>query len=243
MSVIKINGQSITYTLRLDKRRKTIQLKLLPSATVEIVTPGKLTGAEVKHIFTAKKKWLKGRLDKLASLAANPVNQRLVSGAQILYKGEPHTLTILPDSTKAEVVLIPGELQVKLPQNHADHQQALTIVEQMVRAWLVDQAGDLFLDKTQQWAALIGVRPAKITIRDQKTRWGSCSSLGNINYNWRIIMAPLWVADYLVIHELCHMLIPNHSAEFWEHVSRFSPAHRECRKWLIDNGKLLSRLF
>ena len=243
MPIIKINGQSITYTLRLDKRLKVIQLRLLPSAIVEIVTPAKLTQAEIEHIFIAKSKWLRGRLDKLASLAENPVNQQLVSGSQLLYKGEPHTLTILPGSTKVEVSLLPGELQVNLPQRYAEHEQVSTIVEQIVKAWLVDQAGNLFVDKTKHWAAVIGVHPAKITIRDQKTRWGSCSSLGNINYNWRIIMAPLWVADYLVIHELCHILVPNHSANFWEQVSRFSPDHQECRKWLTDNGKLLSRLF
>ncbi|TWH49380.1 M48 family metallopeptidase [Sporomusa sp. KB1] len=243
MPIMNINGQNITYTIRMDKRRKAIQLRILPSAVVEIVTPGKLTQSEIEHIFTAKNKWLSKRLDKLASLAENPVNQQLESGSQLLYKGEPHTLTILPGSTKVELVLLPCELQLQLPQNYADHQQAAAIVEQIVKAWLVDQAGSLFLDKTKQWAAVIGVRPAKITIRDQKTRWGSCSSLGNINYNWRIIMAPLWVTDYLVIHELCHMLVPNHSAKFWEQVSRFSPNYQECRKWLTDNGKLLSRLF
>ena len=243
MPIITVNGQNITYTLRLDKRRKTIQLQLLPTAVVEVVTPGKLTPAELEHIFTAKSKWLRKRLEQLAALAENPVNQQLVSGSQLLYKGAPHTLTILPGSNNVEVVLTPDELQVKIPTNYADYKQSATIIEKIVKAWLVDQAGTLFLDKTNHWAKVIGVCPTKITIRDQKTRWGSCSSLGNINYNWRIIMAPPWVADYLVIHELCHMLVPNHSAKFWGQVSRFSPNYRECRKWLTDNGKLLSRLF
>ncbi len=239
---INLDGQYITYTILVDKRRKAIQLRILPTATVEIATPNKLAKVDVEHIFTAKSKWLRRRLSKLASLAENPVNQQVACGSQLLYNGEPYTITILPDS-KVTVVVRYGELLVKLPQNYIDHQQAASILEQIVKAWLVDQAGNLFCDKTRHWATAIGVRPAKITIRDQKTRWGSCSSLGNINYNWRVIMAPPWVADYLVIHELCHMLVPNHSAKFWEQVSRFSPNYRECRKWLTDNGKLLSRVF
>lgn len=242
MPTIKFNGQNLLYTLRLDRRRKAIQIRVLPTATVEIVTPGKLTSDEIEHIFTTKKKWLTARLDKLASLAANPVNQQLVSGAQILYKGEPHTLTVVSHSSKPEVVLKPGEVVVKLPAGNtgADY-SAMT--ERMVKAWLVDQAGKLFVEKTNHWAAIIGVRPTRITLRDQKTRWGSCSSLGNINYNWRIIMAPPRVADYLIIHELCHMLVPNHSAKFWEQVVRFAPDYQECRKWLTDHGKLISRIF
>lgn len=242
MPTIKFNGQNIAYTLRLDKRRKAIQLRVLPTATVEIVSPGKLTSNEIEHIFTAKKRWLTAHLNKLASLAANPVNQQLVSGAQILYKGEPHTLTIVSGGSKPAVLLKPGEVFVELPAGNTAADSSL-ITEQIVKAWLVDQAGKLFVERTNHWAALIGVRPVRITLRDQKTRWGSCSSLGNINYNWRIIMAPPRVADYLIIHELCHMLVPNHSAKFWEQVIRFAPDYQECRKWLTDYGKLISRIF
>ncbi|MDF2572791.1 MAG: hypothetical protein K0R55_4395 [Sporomusa sp.] len=240
MPTINFNGQIFHYTLRLDKRRKNIQIRLLPTAIVEIIAPAKLTTNEIEHIFTTKSRWLTGRLKKLSDLAANPVNQRLVSGSQLLYKGEPHTLTVLPGS-KPELVLKPGAVFVKLPAgNPAVNPDTMT--EQIIKAWLVDQAGKLFFDKTKQWATAIGVSPARITIKDQKTRWGSCSSLGNINYNWRIIMAPTQVADYLIIHELCHLLVPNHSARFWEQVSRFAPDYPECRKWLADNGKLLSRI-
>lgn len=243
MPTIELDGQPVTYTLSLNKRRKTIQLKVLPSAIVEIVAPSKLTKADLEHIFTAKRSWLKNKLTKLAALSANPVNQQLVSGAQLLYQGQPHTLTVLPSSTKPELTIQTGNLQVKLPEKYLVHPQSEVFLEQILKAWFVNQAGSLFQTKTKHWAAKIGVNPKQITIRDQKTRWGSCSSLGNINYNWRVIMAPPPVADYLVIHELCHLLVPNHSAKFWEQVRRFAPDYKNCRLWLTENGKLLSRLF
>lgn len=241
MPTIPFNGQRLHYSQRLDKRRKNIQLRMLPTAVVEIITPGKLTAAEIEHIITLKSKWLTGRLHKLSTLAANPINLCLTTGSQLLYRGEPRTLTILAGGSKPEISLTPAAVLVTVPTGAEAEPEAMA--ERLLKAWLVRQAGELFLDKTRQWAAIIGVRPARITIKDQKTRWGSCSSLGNINYNWRIIMAPPGVADYLIIHELCHLLVPNHSVRFWEQVGRFSPEYRECRKWLADNGKLLSRIF
>ena len=243
MPEVKIHDQTIIYTLRLDKRRKSIQLRVLPTAVVELVAPARLTAAEVAEIFTAKRKWLTARLEKIAALSINPVNQQLLDGAPLLYQGEPYVLRIIPGCTHAKVQALPGELQVKLPPHDSEHPQAQTILAQIIKAWFVDQAGRLFFSKTNHWAARIGVRPARITIKDQKTRWGSCSSLGNINYNWRVIMAPPVVMDYLVVHELCHLLVPNHSDKFWQQVSRFLPEYRQCRTWLTENGKLLSRLF
>ena len=241
MPSMKFNNQNITYTLRLDKRRKSIQLRILPTSVVEIVAPAKLTATEIRQILTTKKTWLTRRLSKLTTLADNPVNQELAPGHLVLYQGEPHSLIFLPGNNKPEVLLKPQELVIKLPADCPENEQT-AIAAHILKNWLINQAGAQFQDKTRYWADIIGVRPVRVTIKDQKTRWGSCSSLGNINYNWRIIMAPSQVADYLVIHELCHLLEPNHSDRFWSHVSRFSPNYKVCRRWLADNGKLLSRI-
>lgn len=243
MPTIKIKDHAITYSLRIDKRRKTIQLRLLPSTVVEIVAPKKLSVDEIKQILTSKSRWLIGRLDNQAALAANPINQSLLPGSQILYLGQPYTLKVLPGkSSKPEVIVKSSEIHVLIPASELNPEQSV-ITEHIVKAWLVNQAGEYFLARTKHWAPLIGVHPVRITIRDQKTRWGSCSSLGNINYNWRVIMAPPRIVDYLVIHELSHLLEPNHSAKFWNEVKKFAPDYQECRKWLTANGKILSRIF
>jgi predicted metal-dependent hydrolase len=80
------------------------------------------------------------------------------------------------------------------------------------------------------------VRYTGIHIKEQKSRWGSCSAKGNLNFNWHIVMAPETIADYLVIHELCHLRHMNHSAEFWHCVSGLYPAYKTARKWLKENG-------
>lgn len=86
---------------------------------------------------------------------------------------------------------------------------------------------------------VIGVTHGAIAIRDQKTRWGSCSARGNLNFNWRLMLAPPRVLDYVVVHELCHRKEMNHSKAFWNAVETVLPDYKELRKWLQDNGRTL----
>lgn len=94
-------------------------------------------------------------------------------------------------------------------------------------------------ERAAYYAEIIGVTYGRITIREQKSRWGSCSSKGNLNFNWKLVLAPPEVLDYVVVHELCHRLQMNHSTAFWNEVERILPDYRERRKWLKENGWLL----
>lgn len=96
---------------------------------------------------------------------------------------------------------------------------------------------------TGYWAEKIGVSYGRISIRGQKTRWGSCSSKGNLNYNYLLMLCPDEVAEYVVIHELCHRIHMNHSKDFWNKIEAFCPNYRQARKWLKQNGNsLIARL-
>ena len=92
---------------------------------------------------------------------------------------------------------------------------------------------------TEYWAEKIGVSYGRISIRGQKTRWGSCSSKGNLNYNYLLMLCPDDVIEYVVIHELCHRVYMNHSKRFWEKIEEFCPNYRQARKWLKQNGNSL----
>ena len=95
--------------------------------------------------------------------------------------------------------------------------------------------------RVAHWAPLVGVRPRRVSVRDARTRWGSCSAQGSLSFSWRLSLAPVEVLDYVVVHELAHLHELNHSKRFWDHVRRHCPEHKERRRWLRENGAALMR--
>ena len=105
----------------------------------------------------------------------------------------------------------------------------------LVTVWLREKANETLKDKTKEWAEKIGVEYNNIVIKDQRTCWASCSGKKNINYSYRIIKMPLAVQDYLIVHELCHLVHMNHGQEYWQLVAQFCPDYKSHRRWLNDN--------
>lgn len=108
---------------------------------------------------------------------------------------------------------------------------------------LAEEALKVIPARVEYFAKVIGVTYGKITIRNQKTRWGSCSSKGNLNFNCLLMLAPLEVLDYVVVHELCHRKQMNHSKAFWLEVEKVLPDYKEARKWLKEEGSQMITLF
>ncbi|VBB08744.1 Hypothetical protein LUCI_4022 [Lucifera butyrica] len=239
MPKICIANREITYSLIYNRKRKTIQIKVISPNQLSITAPGKISDLYVKQILQTKSQWIYKQITYMEKLTANPVNQSLTPGSALLYLGIPRILTVSPHITgKSSVNLTGNNLVVTL-----SNQEYETVrLEKVLKKWYLQSSAALLQEKTGYWSQKLGVSPKSICLKDQKTRWGSCSSLGTINYNWRIIMAPMEVIDYLVIHELCHLQVPNHSRQFWQLVYHFAPNFKRCREWLRHNGTLLTRI-
>ena len=106
---------------------------------------------------------------------------------------------------------------------------------------MADKAMKVIPERVEYFSKLMGVTYGRITIRNQKTRWGSCSSKGNLNFNCLLMMTPPEVIDYVVVHELCHRKEMNHSKQFWSEVEKVLPDYKKAEKWLKDEGKVLTR--
>ncbi len=113
-------------------------------------------------------------------------------------------------------------------------------IKKALKLWYVNQFKSLIEQRIRKYADIIGVFPKRIAVREQKTRWGSCSAKGNINLNWKLIMAPVDVLDYVLVHELCHLKELNHSKKYWQLVESIVPQYKVYRKWLKENGDRLS---
>jgi hypothetical protein len=121
-------------------------------------------------------------------------------------------------------------------------QMDVPVSNRAMTAWLRRQARTVIHAEVATWSRLMGLRPARVFLRNQRTRWGSCSSRGNISLNWRLIMAPPDVLTYVVIHELAHLAEPHHGPGFWALVSAHCPEYRNHKAWLKKHGHFLHQL-
>ena len=128
--------------------------------------------------------------------------------------------------------------QRKLADAAARQQEVQPLTEAELSA-LKEQARQDLTQRVKRFAPQVGVTCGRISIRHQKTKWGSCSSKGNLNFNCLLMLAPEAVRDYVVVHELCHRRQMNHSEAFWAEVERVLPEYREARKWLKTHGREL----
>ena len=239
---IEIHGQRFEYIPRYSARRKTVQLKLTSPSLLSITAPRGFSRPNLEKIILEKSAWITAAAARLSTTAAIAVNQSIAPGEIVLYRGRPHSLSFVPGFRPA-VTVVEEEIRLHYPPSWEASLHSGSRMQQLLYSWFREEANRMLVAKTLHWAALIGVHPKNVRVKEQKSRWGSCSSLGNINYNWRLIMTPPAVTDYLVVHELCHLLEPNHSSRFWHLVQQYLPAYAEQRHWLKQNGRLLSRLF
>lgn len=123
----------------------------------------------------------------------------------------------------------------RLRMENAKHTKQLT--EEEIQK-LAEKALEVIPKRVAYYAKQMGVTYGRITIRNQKTRWGSCSSKGNLNFNCMLMLLPPEIQDYVVVHELCHRKEMNHSSRFWAEVEKVLPDYRTRRKWLKENGRL-----
>ncbi len=223
-------------------RRRTVRIRVAAVDRIEVTAPLRFPKAEIAALLRGREAWIARQLAKLAAVAASPVNAAAEPGAELLYLGQARRLTVLWGGVaRAEVDAEDERIFAQLPAAPPPEQAA--VLSAALRGWYIERARAVLTERTAHWAGALGVRPRRIFIREQKSRWGSCSSRGNVSYNWRVVMAPPAVVDYLVIHELCHMKEANHSAAFWRLVEEADPDYKEHRRWLRTHGALLTRLF
>ncbi len=213
------------------KRRKTASIKVI-DGLVQAIVPDQLSDARVEALIQKRTPWIRRKLRE-QSQAVNPKPKEYVSGESFTYLGRNYRLKVLRGNDHA-VKLKGGYLEVGLSKRSKEGDIRNALV-----GWYEEHALGRLTEKTIRYAEIIGVSPISISVRDYKSRWGSCSSKGEITYNWRIIAAPHHIVDYVVVHELCHLKHSNHSLAYWRSVKREVPDYEVSRQWLKDQSSTL----
>ena len=209
-------------------RVKSATIKVEECA-VSIVVPKKLSTERIEQLLSDKSRWIKEKL--ILQREANPVSHKqYVSGEAFTYLGRNYRLKVQQGNFQP-VKLKQGRLVVTLP-NGKD--QPYMIRNALVR-WYKRQGEIRLKEKIYRYADKMGVEFTSMGVKSFKSRWGSCSVKGRIDFNWAIIMAPHHIVDYVVVHELCHLVQHDHSSKFWKLVEREVPDYLGCKEWLKEN--------
>lgn len=196
------------------------------SRRVSITLPTWETLKAAERFANSQISWIETRLQKM------PEAGRFSPGEEILYRGEKHLLVHHAGRGQAPVWVDNGQIIVS---------GDLAFFERRLNDWLRRQAKNHFTSRVITFAAKIG-RPIKsITIRDTKSRWGSCTYDGGMNFSWRLILAPDFVSSYVAAHEVAHLIERNHSPAFWSWVTKIYGPHEQARAWLKAYGAELHR--
>ena len=228
-----IQGVGFVAELIRSPKRKTAAIKI-QKGKVYVMVPAGLTLAAIESLVANKSRWIKEKLAIQQKIVA--IKPKVfVSGASFSYLDKSHPLKIVAGLYPV-IKLHREELVVSVRDETADNP---AVIKQLLIQWYKQQAESELRNKTQRYAGIIGVKPTSVTIKTFKARWGSCSITGGIQYNWKIIIAPDRIVNYVVIHELCHILHHNHSPAFWKAVECYCHDYRDCGAWLKMNGARL----
>jgi len=231
---INIEGLEIPYEVIINKRLKYIRFSVSAEG-LKVSVPNEKSMGEVERILKSKSGWIYKHYMRFQS-AKEASNGRWERCQKILYKGEEYEVRIIPTDSMRARADFDGNNFLVYVSSELNCEDREKIIESVFIKLYRELAAKAIEERLQWYSKVIGVTYNDVRIKEQKTRWGSCSKKGNLNFNWKIVMAPLWAMDYVIVHELCHLRYFDHSRQFWSLVSQYMPDYKNARLWLKENG-------
>ena len=214
------------------KRKKTISI-LIKDGNVEVKAPFNLKQNEIDAFILKKEKWIKNKILSQKKIKQLP-EKKFINGEVFKFLGKDLMLKI--NISVAKKTYIKNDyICLDLKNNTKNNRDK---IKKELELFYRSFSEKILKEKTLIEAKKMNLKVEKIKVRSYKNRWGSCSSNGDISYNWKLIMAPEKIINYVIIHELCHLIHFNHSREYWEEVSKKLPNYRESKEWLKSNQYL-----
>ncbi len=221
---IELDGVMVDIAVKVSARARSFRLSL-PAGGPVLTLPERARWSDAEAFLLRHRHWLAARLPRTVQA------QRLVAGVQVPVRGMPH-LVVGTGRLRGRVEVVETDEGPELHVPGAPEHQPRRLYD-----WLKSEALIDLSEQSAFHAARLGVSVKQVRLRSQSSRWGSCSSTGNINYNWRLILAPRHVLDYVAAHEVAHLVEMNHSPAFWATVERTLPDMERGRAWLKAHGR------
>ena len=229
-----LGGRDVSYSVRVSSRAKRVRLEISKDRGLLVVIPKRFSLADVPNVLKGKSRWILRKLDYFDSQRASEPTHRLGDGDAVPYRGRSLALDIcIRPGGRPMVRREKSLLRMVLP----DHEPSVVI--KTLENWYRQEARRVVTQRVESFAGTFGSSYNKIYIRNQRTRWGSCSTHKNLSFNWRLVIMPPEVMDYVIIHELTHLEELNHSRHFWQLVEARCPGYRDYKSWLKEKGSSL----
>ena len=233
---IEFDGKLIEYTVvRSARRKKTVEITLDPQQGVIVRSPARTPRREIAALVQKRAEWI---LRKATDNVLHPTPRRFTYSETLFYLGkEIPIVTQTHDPENVVSIRLEDDiLHISTPDGIAEEQR-VTASREALERWYRREATRLLPEIVAHWQSKVSRnKPSQVFIRSQRKRWGSCSSDGSIRLNWRIIMAEPALIDYVVVHELAHLAVMDHSPRYWKQVERALPDYRSRRHRLNDIG-------
>lgn len=223
--------KTIEYTVTF-RERKTLEISVEPPNVIMIVAPTGTTEETVDTYVKKKANWIVQKLFLFKDMEFHKIKRQMVNGESLLYLGRNYTLQLIDNSTisKPNVRLYQGKFYIETATR--DEQ---TLQKAMID-WYKQKALQRITERTNYFQHYFKRKPTAVKVKEQQKRWGSCTSSNELLFNWRCIMAPSHILDYIIVHEMCHLYHMNHSQEFWDLLSTVMSDYEQRKDWLKNNG-------
>ncbi len=242
---IELDGEEITYTVqRSSRRRRTIQLQVDANSGLKVLVPHTLGDYEIEHFLRNRSDWIQKHYAR-STQGADKFDWRDGGVARFLGRdltivvGEGRSEKSGRDLSRTVSKSLEGDVVTVTVPPGMDEERKSDVTRDCLLDWYHQEAWDHLKSRVDEFGKIMGVQPRQLKLSTARKRWGSCSGKQSINLNWRLIMLDEELIDYVVVHELAHLIELNHSSAFWDVVASVLPAHRELRRRIEAQQEIL----
>lgn len=207
-------------------KRQTLALQVTLEGQVIVRAPRAISQKAINDFINGHVDWIKKKLSRADSISKTNQPKLFKEGEKFYYLGKRYEL-VLVEQTVPSLYFDNGFYLAKSSRENGRYHFI---------GWYTRQAMEIIGERARYYESKTGLAFNRLSITSAKTRWGSCGANNNIRFSWRLVMAPLEIIDYVVVHELVHIRVKNHSKDFWDKVGTIYPSYRQCRLWLKENG-------
>jgi predicted metal-dependent hydrolase len=221
----------LEYQIVRSPKRRKLTITVERDRTIIVHSPEGTSEEDVRRVVDAKRQWILAKLrhPQKYQNRLHPPGKEVVNGESARYLGREYRIEVT-NTASGEVEFSHG---FRVPPAHQAKRR------EVLRDWYVARAREKILARVEQHARELGVEFAAAKIVDNRYRWGSCTVSDNVSFNWRLIKAPMFVIDYVIVHELAHLMEANHTARFWNIIRAQTPTMEKAKAWLKEHGQIL----